>query len=53
MKDQVIETRGRHDPCIVPRLIPVVESMAALVILDAWEIQQRLNPEWASQNGLR
>lgn len=33
-KDTVISARGRHDPCVVPRAVPVVESMAALVILD-------------------
>lgn len=44
--DQTIEVHGRHDPCIVPRIIPVVENMAALVILDAWEIQERLRPDW-------
>lgn len=27
---------GRHDPCIIPRIIPVVESMAAMVLLDLW-----------------
>ena len=26
--------RGRHDPCVVPRAVPVVEAMAALVVLD-------------------
>ncbi len=26
--------KGRHDPCVVPRAVPVVESMAALVIMD-------------------
>ena len=25
---------GRHDPCVVPRAVPVVESMAAMVVLD-------------------
>ncbi len=39
-----IKIEGRHDPCIVPRIIPVVESMAAMVLLDAWEIQNRLRP---------
>lgn len=29
-----IEVKGRHDPCIVPRAVVVVESMAALAILD-------------------
>lgn len=28
--------RGRHDPCVVPRAVPIVESMAALVIIDHW-----------------
>ncbi len=26
--------KGRHDPCVVPRAVPIVESMAAIVILD-------------------
>lgn len=26
--------RGRHDPCVVPRAVPIVESMAALVLVD-------------------
>ena len=29
-----IEPRGRHDSCVVPRAIPVVEAMAAIVVLD-------------------
>lgn len=32
--DATLEAKGRHDPCVVPRAIPIVESMAALVILD-------------------
>jgi chorismate synthase len=28
--------RGRHDPCVVPRAVPIVEAMAALVLLDHW-----------------
>ena len=27
--------RGRHDPCVVPRAVPIVEAMAAIVLLDA------------------
>ncbi len=45
-KTQPIETHGRHDPCIVPRIIPVIESMAALVLYDCWCIQSRLHPGW-------
>ncbi|MHA1914018.1 MAG: chorismate synthase [Promethearchaeota archaeon] len=33
-KNVEIEFTGRHDPCIVPRVIPVVEAMAAIVLLD-------------------
>lgn len=32
----VLKPRGRHDPCVVPRAVPVVEAMAAMEILDAW-----------------
>lgn len=30
----VVEGKGRHDPCVLPRAVPIVESMAALVIMD-------------------
>jgi len=29
-----IQGKGRHDPCVLPRAVPIVESMAALVLLD-------------------
>ena len=29
-----IQGKGRHDPCVVPRAVPIVEAMAAMVILD-------------------
>lgn len=38
--DGVLEAKGRHDPCVVPRAIPIVESMAAIAILDALLTQQ-------------
>ena len=28
--------RGRHDPCVLPRAVPIVEAMAALVLTDHW-----------------
>ena len=31
-----VDVRGRHDPCVVPRAVPIVESMAAMVILDGY-----------------
>ena len=30
----VVEGKGRHDPCVLPRAVPIVDAMAALVILD-------------------
>jgi chorismate synthase len=29
-----LEAKGRHDPCVLPRAVPIVESMAALVVVD-------------------
>ena len=34
---------GRHDPCVVPRAVPVVEAMAALVILDSYMLDRSRN----------
>lgn len=41
-ENREIVIEGRHDPCIVPRVIPVIEAMAALVILDALYVQERI-----------
>ena len=35
--------RGRHDVCVVPRAVPIVQAMAALVILDAYLLNKRLS----------
>ncbi|YBU88306.1 MAG: chorismate synthase [Candidatus Walczuchella monophlebidarum] len=32
----LVEGKGRHDPCVVPRAVPIVEAMAALVLVDYW-----------------
>ena len=31
-----LQIKGRHDPCIVPRAVPVIEAAAAIAIFDAW-----------------
>lgn len=31
----IVKARGRHDPCVLPRAVPIVEAMAAMVIVDA------------------
>ncbi len=32
----ILKAKGRHDPCVLPRAVPIVEAMAAMVILDAY-----------------
>ncbi len=36
----VLEARGRHDPCVLPRAVPMVEAMVCLVLADHW-LRQR------------
>ena len=33
-KEVDLEAKGRHDPCVLPRAVPIVENMAALVLVD-------------------
>tara|TARA_B100000700_G_scaffold224729_1_gene247830 strand:+ start:1913 stop:2989 length:1077 start_codon:yes stop_codon:yes gene_type:complete len=33
-KETELQAKGRHDPCVIPRAVPIVEAMANLVILD-------------------
>ena len=35
-----LQGKGRHDPCVVPRAVPIVEAMAALVLADFYLIQK-------------
>jgi chorismate synthase len=39
-EEVVVRGKGRHDPCVVPRAVPIVEAMAALVIADHWLMQK-------------
>ncbi|KAI9934151.1 hypothetical protein ASPWEDRAFT_26167 [Aspergillus wentii DTO 134E9] len=34
-EEGVLEAKGRHDPCVVPRAVPIVEAMSSLVVMDA------------------
>ena len=36
----VLKAKGRHDPCVLPRAVPVVEAMSAMVILDYYLLGQ-------------
>lgn len=42
-KQRTIQTFGRHDVCICPRIVPVIEAMAALVLVDHYKRQQALH----------
>ena len=39
-KETVLKARGRHDPCVLPRAVPIVEGMAALVLGDMLLLQK-------------
>lgn len=39
-KAATLKARGRHDPCVLPRAVPMVEAMAYLVLMDHW-LRQR------------
>jgi chorismate synthase len=34
LKNTTLKARGRHDPCVLPRAVPMVEAMTALVLVD-------------------
>jgi chorismate synthase len=36
-RESILTITGRHDPCIVPRVVPVIEAAAAIAILDLME----------------
>lgn len=36
----ILEGKGRHDPCVVPRAVPIVESLAAFILADLFLIQK-------------
>jgi chorismate synthase len=38
--------KGRHDPCVVPRAVPIVEAMAALVLADFYLINKTYNQDF-------
>ena len=44
-QESKIEVKGRHDPCIVPRVVPVIEAMVAITILDCLLFQKMYKGE--------
>lgn len=44
--EQTLKAKGRHDPCVVPRAVPIVEAMAAITLLDHY-LQARASQRFA------
>lgn len=42
-KNTTLRMTGRHDPCVLPRAVPIVEAMTALVLADEYLIQRTIN----------
>jgi chorismate synthase len=40
-----LEAQGRHDPCVLPRAVPIVEAMTCLVLVDHW-LRQKATDVW-------
>jgi chorismate synthase len=38
-----MQGKGRHDPCVVPRAVPIVEAMAALVLADYYLLNKSIH----------
>jgi chorismate synthase len=47
-----LQAKGRHDPCVLPRAVPIVEAMAALVLCDCWLRQRgQVGDPWPGLKG--
>jgi chorismate synthase len=45
-QETTLKARGRHDPCVLPRAVPIIEAAINLVLIDAYFYQRALQPEW-------
>lgn len=43
-EDTILKARGRHDPCVLPRAVPIVESMTAMTLLDYLLLEKIYKP---------
>jgi chorismate synthase len=51
--ERTISVRGRHDPCLCPRIVPVAEAMVALVLYDALLSQREIEAGEETLEGMR
>ena len=47
MEETELRIAGRHDPCVVPRAVPVVEAAAALAVYDALLTRRKELAQWS------
>ncbi|MBE7412594.1 MAG: chorismate synthase [Leptospiraceae bacterium] len=45
-EDTELKAGGRHDPCVLPRAVPIVEAAINLVLVDAYFYQRAIQPKW-------
>jgi len=45
-EETILKAKGRHDPCVLPRAVPIVEAVINLVLIDAYFYQRALQPKW-------
>jgi chorismate synthase len=45
-EETILKAKGRHDPCVLPRAVPIVEAVINLVLVDAYFYQRALQPRW-------
>ncbi|WCL49401.1 chorismate synthase [Leptospira sp. GIMC2001] len=45
-EETILQAKGRHDPCVLPRAVPIVEAAINLILVDAYFYQRALQPEW-------
>ncbi|MEW6235295.1 MAG: chorismate synthase [Candidatus Omnitrophota bacterium] len=51
-KNTILKPKGRHDPCVLPRAVPIVEAMSALTLADHY-LLQRMNLGEKEMNRIR
>ncbi len=50
--DTLLQAKGRHDPCVIPRAVPVVEAMTAITLLDSFFLStNNLSPKGLGTTG--
>ena len=48
-----LKARGRHDPCVLPRAVPIVEAMTAMTLLDYYLIEKQVICSFLTNGGVK